>query len=99
LVPFSAQAALGGDAEAARADGAPPAPRTAAQVELAQFVAFAREHPGRIFKDDHKEHMRCFNLVLLSEEYVAVKRRAVERLSNGCLTALCSLSNGSLTAL
>ena len=48
-------------------------------IELARFIAFVRKHPGRIFDGDLTRHRQLLSEILLSPDYVVIKRSTIEK--------------------
>jgi hypothetical protein len=59
-----------------------PVPEAANKDELASFLKFCRDHPGRLYKDDRKLHKQMLFLGMWSQELVVLKRSTVEQFTD-----------------
>jgi hypothetical protein len=59
-----------------------PTQEAANDDELADFLTFCRDHPGRLYKEDRKLHKQLLFLGMWSQELVVLKRSTVEQFTD-----------------
>jgi hypothetical protein len=59
-----------------------PTQEAANDDELADFLTFCRDHPGRLYKEDRKLHKQMLFLGMWSQELVVLKRSTVEQFTD-----------------